>query len=118
MVSFRTLSLPSPSTAISDPRTTFSQLPADKASAIPTVAKQSSERGGECIAYHPDDYLLPDLFRNTLSGSENAAVVDNMTGADKSSFDFLNLSKTERLIAFGVWQASIPPSTPSHVAVG
>ncbi|GAA6005354.1 hypothetical protein JCM11491_002668 [Sporobolomyces phaffii] len=38
---------------------------------------------------------------NKLSGSETAMVVDNITDQDSSAFKFLNLSRTERLWAFG-----------------
>ncbi|GAA6060646.1 hypothetical protein JCM10212_006397 [Sporobolomyces blumeae] len=38
---------------------------------------------------------------NTLSGTESAAIVDNMTDQDNSAFKFLNLSRRERLYAFG-----------------
>ncbi|GAA5894267.1 hypothetical protein JCM5296_004699 [Sporobolomyces johnsonii] len=38
---------------------------------------------------------------NKLSGSETSLVVDNMTQADSSAFKFLDLTKTQRLYAFG-----------------
>ncbi|GAA6021453.1 hypothetical protein JCM8202_006377 [Rhodotorula sphaerocarpa] len=43
-----------------------------------------------------------DGLWNKLSGSETAAVVDNMTTGDESAFKFLNLTRTQRLYGFGI----------------
>ncbi|POY72790.1 hypothetical protein BMF94_4199 [Rhodotorula taiwanensis] len=42
-----------------------------------------------------------DGLWNKLSGSETAAVVDNMTTGDDSAFKFLDLTRTQRLYGFG-----------------
>ncbi len=39
--------------------------------------------------------------RHTLSGTEAGAAVNNMTGGEPSAFEFLNLTKTQRMYAFG-----------------
>lgn len=39
---------------------------------------------------------------NKLSGSESAAIVDNMTTGDDSAFKFLDLTRTQRLYGFGI----------------
>ncbi|GAA5872706.1 hypothetical protein JCM3774_005035 [Rhodotorula dairenensis] len=43
-----------------------------------------------------------DGLWNKLSGSESAAIVDNMTTGDDSAFKFLDLTRTQRLYGFGI----------------